>query len=141
MAWFIGDEFMDRSFTENFKHMKTNGTSRSALYTLEHFEILNFTTNKYKSSIQPVLPRIIALLSHAIQKEKYLPKVLIFVLDADIMKQINFPTPCRFNELKFLLNYLIEEVHRVISNYKEYLPIKAKHPFFPHIIWVLPPTH
>ena len=134
-AWFIGDEFVTRSFSEYFKHVKTS-------YTNKTFEVESFATTRYASSIREITPRLTNILANSIEKEKYLPKIIVLVLDDDFIKQLNFPNQnIKYPKLYLVLNYLVEDVHRLIANYHENLQKKARVEHFPHIIWIAPPTH
>ena len=69
-------------------------------------------------------------------------QAIIFVRDDDVIKQTNISKhETMEGEFKLVVKYLLEKVNRMISNYTEDLPQKAKWQFFPHLIWILPPPH
>ena len=41
--WFIGDKFMDRSYTQNYKFMK-NANNSVKWYAPEHYEMYDYAT-------------------------------------------------------------------------------------------------
>ena len=140
--WVIGDEFADRSFTEHTKHARTS--NKEPYYTLNNFEVCDFTTTRYSSSFTNILARVRGLVTHAILKEKYLPRAFLLVLDDDIIRQSNIHSGERYSveqQFTVLIDYLHRELHRLIENCKDTLPVKAKLEFFPHFIWITPPTH
>ena len=140
MAWVIGDQFADRSFTEYFRHVKDTNKERN--YTMTNFEVSDFTTTQFASSIRQAIPRLLNLISKGIKERKYLPMALIMVVDNDITRQLKFPKPpCTPEELKVVLQYLVKETHRKLTDYKNKLPTKCKKENFPHVIWIMPPSH
>ena len=85
--WFVGDAFLDWSFTESYKHLRHE---EEKFYIPELYDIHDFASTKYKSNIHNVLARIRSQLYVAIKQEKVLPKVIVFVLDDDVVQQIHF---------------------------------------------------
>ena len=71
----------------------------------------------------------------------HLPKAIIFVLDNNIIQEVQFNHSDEYDGFLMVLKYLVGTVHKLISSYKEKLPTKAKREFFPHIIWIAPPDH
>ena len=84
--WFFGDEFVSGSFTEHLRHAR-NSTTKEPCYTIQNFEVKDYATTRYASSIRNILGRFRGLLIKAIKEEKYLPKLMVFVPDADIITQ------------------------------------------------------
>ena len=70
-----------------------------------------------------------------------LPKVIILVLDNDVVKDIEQVDSTLPVSVETLLNWLIKEVNQVVQNYKNYLPKKSLCEYVPHILWICPPTH
>ena len=111
------------------------------IYTVTHFELADYSTTRYASSIRNVIGRIISLVAKAITEHHYLPKALVFVLDDNILKQINLPNKIKQPELQFIIHFLVEKINRLLNGYKDKLPSKAKLQWYPHILWIIPPTH
>ena len=69
----------------------------------------------------------------------------MFVPDDDIVNQLEAELEegqqLTKQDIHIVMTYLIEETHRLIVNYKKFLKSKSKLTHFPHIIWILPPTH
>ena len=108
----------------------------------EKYELVELSTTHYTSSIRNILARIKSLLLHGFKSEMTLPKVCVFVLDDDVLKQtaLNL-SEARSGRFSTIVKYLMEEVHHMMTLYSELLPKKTKREFLPHIIWILPPTH
>ena len=96
---------------------------------------------QFASSLRNVAARLISLLVAAIKKEKLLPKAIIVVLDDDILWQIHYEGPHLQDIYAEVTNYLVEQFHRICISYKDMLPTKARQAFFPHVIWILAPSH
>ena len=136
--WVIGDEFVDRTFTENLHFATTAGEHA---FIIEYYETVDFSTTQFASSLCNVAARLISLLVASIKKEKLLPKAIIVVLDDDILWQIHYEGPHLQDIYAEVTNYLVEQFHRICISYKEMLPTKTRQAFIPYVIWILPPSH
>ena len=96
--WVFGDEFADHSFTEHMRHARD--VNKDQLFTFQHFEVFDYTTNRYSSSLRSIIARIRALVQKAITERKYLPKAMVMVFDDDIIKQLHFTQYENIEELK-----------------------------------------
>ena len=76
MVWFIGDEFTCRNI-DPYLHHVTDGDKK--LYTMEMFEVKDYATMKYKSSLRNVLARFLSLIKLGITENNYLPKAIFLV--------------------------------------------------------------
>ena len=147
--WFIRDEFCSRSYTQHFKHHTVTSSSvpegiesKSKMYCAENYELFDYSTTQYKSSIRNILARFRSLVMHAIQENKILPKAIVFVPDDDIVKQSCLSkTDARNGEFNLIIKYLLDEIHRIVVSCKEKLPTKCKIETDPHLIWILPTAH
>ena len=137
--WFVGDEFMSRSFTEHFKRYRN--ANKEGHFTMIQFEVIDYATTRYSSSLREVIPRIINLTGKAIEDNKLLPLAIVFVLDMDVIKQLNLPNKPEYEELKMLMEHMLQKIHRLCMGYKENLPEKCTRQFSPQFIWIIPPTH
>ena len=138
--WFIGDKFVHRSFTSNFKHAKTLVGEPNFCTT--NFDVIDSSTTKFIMSVHNVLARQKALLAKTITDEKYLPKTIVFIPDNNIIKQLSNFMKDELQTIYFhMMSYLFEEINRMVVAYKEKLPTKSRKEHFPHIIWIAPPTH
>ena len=137
--WFFSDEFADTSFLQNFKHVK--GTDDYPIYTSKFYEVLGNTTNRYVSSLRNILSRVVVLVGKAIKENTILPKALVFVMDDDIIKQVKIDSNYMEEEYAEIITFLLKETERLVSDYKGKLPLRSKREYYPHMIWMVPPTH
>ena len=119
--------------------MKTSDDN--PIYTKEWFEVVDFTSNKYSNSLRNIVAHIISLVAKVVREEQILPKGLVFVLDTDFIKQSGVSREHAEISFREILRFLLKEISRLISKYKEFLPKKAKQEFFPHCILIAPPEH
>ena len=73
-----------------------------------------------------VVSRLRNLLAEAIKKQVYLPKAIIIVPDEDLINFIGNEEECTAYITARLLDNIMTEQDRLISAYKEKLPIKSK---------------
>ena len=56
-------------------------------YCTDNFEMCEFSATKYSSSIRNILARLKALLAKGIKQEHYLPRLITFVIDDNLIRQ------------------------------------------------------
>ena len=138
--WFIGDEFSSRSFTSYFKQVSS--PEKNGWFTQLMYELYEFTSTRYTSAVRNILARYKSLLLLAIKERKTLPTAIVLVPDDDIIKQTQLPRKeIEEGEYTNVIHYLMEEMHRMLANYANKLPKKAKEEYFPHLLWIAPPQH
>ena len=138
--WLLGNEFVSRSFNQYYRLVTSKNNSEDGKYCFIHFELFDYSSTRYASSLRNILPRLTSLLAKAIRECKYLPKVIVIVPDDDIIKQLGIHAPSKAS-LHIILSYLLEEMHRIILKYKNDLDIKAKVDCFPQMVWIAPLLH
>ena len=71
-----------------------------------------------------------------------MPKAIVFIVDDDIVTQSNIlRQEAKDGDYKLIVRYLFEEVDRILVAYEDKLPTKSKKQYYPHVLWILPPTH
>ena len=129
MLWFFADKFCSQSYTQHFKFRET-ATSEgktAQMHCIEHYELIDYATTRYSSSVPNIMARLRLLLMKAIKDHVIFPKAIIFVLDNDVIKQSRIPvSEAAQGDYILIVKYLLEEISRVISAYVEKLPMKAK---------------
>ena len=115
-------------------------SQKQPYYMIKNFEVKDFTTTRYSSSISNILARVKGLVKKAIEDEKYLPKALLLVFDDDILRQSKIFKD-HSDEYKVITDYLTQELSRMVKNYKEALPAKTRQEYYPRIIWICPPVN
>ena len=137
--WIVGDEFVDCSFTAYFKHVRKTDDNR--IYTTNHFDVFDYSTTQYCSSLRNILARYLLLIGKAIREKTLLPKAIVIVPDDDIIRQSPFTKYDAQQGYDVILSFLMKEIHQMILPYKDKLPVKCKTEFFPHVIWISLPDH
>ena len=109
----------------------------------EYFDVIGYFSSKYISHKRNIISRVHNCLLKALQVEIVLPKLIVMVLDNDIVHNVD-EVPrfvCKTEVLGKIMAYLFKELHKVIMTYKEALPNRARRYKYPQIIWIAPPEN
>ena len=87
------------------------------------------------------MARIQNQLIAAITKKIILPKVIIVVMDDDVIRDIVYEGPEVKSTYRRVLDWLTREFHRSILSQKDHLPNRSCRYKYPSIIWIAPPTN
>ena len=99
-------------------------------------KLLNNTTENNR------LVRITNSLIKAMKDEAAVPKILVVVLEDDIIRYVNFNDYRVTTLFGRVIEFLSTTVRQVIDQFKEqYLPTRAKKEQYPMIIWITPTIH
>ena len=107
----------------------------------ENFEVKIFTTDKYNSNNPSLLARLRNQLSMAINKYCLLPKIILIVLDRDVINLVkvdNFGMSLIFGSL---IDWIAREFDRMVQAQKDRLPNRAVLIDHPKFIWMAPPLN
>ena len=130
-VWFIGDEFCYRTYQSYFKkNMDKEG--KPITFTFKQFEVRSFFNSKYVSHDPSVLSRIHNCLVKALNENATLPKVIIFVLDNGILKEMAHNGSGISIKIETQLNWLLKECEKVVTMYKAFLPSKSVREYVPN---------
>ena len=137
--WFFMDEFGSNSFEKHFKPLDG--------YVKSHFDISGWSNNSFSNN-PSMISRLANLMKAATssqqkgQKLKPLPKLIVVVADDNIIETLSTaPKEDMTKALGMLVNFVMTEHERGISSFKESLTAKSRREEYPHIMWVLPPSH
>ena len=136
--WIIGDEFCDRSYDHYYKRIGLDRESNKT-FAFTNFEMRDFFSSEYKSHNRSAVGRILNNLINALNEHNTLPKLIVMVIDNDMVKHIN--ESGTFMKIRDIVKWLPRESCRAVLSYKEYLPVKAKCNLVPQFLWMCPPTH
>ena len=138
--WFLGDEFMMRSFQ---KHYKDRDHAEYAGYCWENFEISAFMTDRFMSNNRNMVSRLQHCFAKAISDKILLPKMVITVLDNDLIKYFGYTDGEEglTKPLGRILDSLMKEFQSMATTQKDFLPKKAKRADYPRFIWIEAPLH
>ena len=137
--WIIGDEFAYGSFHQYYHDNRHEG--RPMTYAFQRYEVKEYLSTKFsnnKSSLSRICNNLIA----AINSYETTPKVVVVVLDGDVLKGVHSNDDLTMTiHIGRITEWLVREFFRAIESFKDYLPEKSKRPGQPHILWISPPTH
>ena len=135
--WFLGDDFMTRSFTQYF--MNAFGENGKTGYVRAHYDVTGF------SSVQNLNTSLISRLRNsiveAINKQTTFPKAIVIVLENDLINDTKHLKPGFSTIVGKLLEWIANQLHRIIIAHKEKLPSKCRKFKYPTILWVALPNH
>ena len=139
--WILGDAFTASSFKQFYK-MKTM-KDFAAGYMIENYDVMARSATKYTSNDPNILSRLRNMLIGLIHQEIKLPKMVIIVLDDNLVKYYGSDEDAEslMKALKRLINELMTEFRKVVSTQKERLPKKALRAFYPQFVWIQAPLN
>ena len=88
-----------------------------------------------------ILSRVRNALIKAISCEILLPKVIMVIMDNDLMDAIEHYKPGISYVLGRTLEWVINEFHKIITSHKENLPTKCRKFKYPTFLWMKIPNH
>ena len=109
-------------------------------YTFKNFEVKAIVTKDYNNWNRSPPGRLLNNLITAINEHGSLPKLIVMVLDDDMIRRIRLEDFAE-TQIKEITEWLVREVAKAVTIYKDFLPNKAKKFLLPHILWIGPPTH
>ena len=130
--WFIGDNFAASTYRNNFKKAGT-------FYAKERFEVKQYMNSRFSDKNQNLISRIVNSFAAGLARNKKLPRLIVVVLDEDIIENVQFDG-CRVSTLYGeILQWIAAEFDRMIKERKAQLPKNALKKENPEIYWVAAP--
>ena len=133
-VWIVGDDFVNDSAGEFFQLDENNKP-----YLREEYGVKILCSNSLSLN-KSVTARLHNNVVNGIKEEPLLPKAIIFVIDADIIKTIDYPKLGISEVFGQVLKNLMVGLHRLISAHKDVLPARCKKDKYPMILWTLAPV-
>ena len=88
------------------------------------------------------LARILNALTKAMRDEAYIPKIIVVVLEDDIIRYLNFNDYGVTTLYGRVIEFMSSNVRNAVDKFKEqFLPTRAKRSQYPMIIWIMPTSH
>ena len=137
-VWIVGDKFVFRTCEEYFKqrdHHNYNGFAK------ENYEILSFASSKYASNNKSVIGRVRNELLSAMKQETYLPKLIVVILDDDVIRCLDVSNSSSYVVWKRAIHWLMNKFKQDIMDHKQFLPTKVKRDDQPKIVWIQAPLN
>ena len=110
-------------------------------YMKDNYEVTIFCSDKYSSHIRNILARVINTTVQALTNTKMLPKIMIFMMEDDIIKFLDHNDYGATELFGKIISYLDAEIRKIILTFKDNLPNKCKRNGQPHMIWISPSMH
>ena len=147
--WFIGDNFVAKTYRKHYKHMKLvekdekdENKGSTGYYIKDNFEYKAFCNSKFSSNQQNMLARLQNSMAQGVNsttKTGRLLKYIIILLDDDLISYLNFSQDGVATLLGTWAQWLADQFDELINSRRKQLPSKCKvEPFF---YWVTAPTH
>ena len=130
---------MSKSFAQYFQNAYSK-EGKSA-YIRAHYDATGFCSAKIKGMQGNILSRIRNSLIEAVNKQILLPKVIIVIIEHDVLIDLNHYKPGVSEATGRLAEWLINQFHRIITSHKEKLPSKSRKFKFPTILWTKTVNH
>ena len=140
--WIIGDKFLFDIFPTlpelKSQAVDTGNEVKAKLYFYEYFNVFCFTANPLSINNSP-LARIYNSLLKGLNESVKLPRVVMFVLDGDLIESIDYHTSGKSHVIDSSWQWLVSNVEKAIAVKKEEL--KDKQPGLiavnePKTLWV-----
>ena len=138
-VWFLGDEFAISFFEQYFKEKTLKGYN--AGYIRNNYDVMAKLSSQYMSQTKNFLSRFRNLLVSAITDQPRLPKIIVNILDTDLMKNIDESIWDDTKALNRVIGSMMSDQSKLILTQKSYLQQKAKRTNYPHIVWIEAPIH
>ena len=137
--WIIGGDFAANTFPQcvaNAKRVKE-------LYIKTSFDLYPFMTDSRFSHIRSFLGRIRNEFAQAILQQVKFPKAILVILDNDLLRacKFDYKKPGLSKLLSGTIDWLLNEVRKLIEIRKDQLPVKAVRANYPMVYWVEAPQH
>ena len=138
-VWIIGDDFMAKSFAQYFQDAYSQDGKIG--YIRAHYDVTGYCQSASRALNENILSRIRNALVTAINSELLFPKAIIMVLENDILNAADHYNPGISLICSKVLDWLANQIHRIVITHKEKLPSKACKFKYPKILWFPLPTH
>ena len=108
---------------------------------LQNFDMRTCFTNKYTSLNGNMISRLRNSLANAIEAQPLLPRMVVIVLDDDIMTEFPFSKKAKPKHIAGILHWLMVEYDRLVTGHKENLQQKSKKLGYPSFMFIEAPYH
>ena len=128
---------MHSSFEQHFMNAMHNGRLD---YIKAHYDVKELSEDDGNAAGN-ILSSLWNALVWGINQEQLLPKVIVIVLDDDLLDSIDHFNVGISLALGRHMEWLVNELHSLITDYKKFLPSRSRKFKYPTIIWTLIQLH
>ena len=121
--WIIGDQFMSESYAQYFQN--AFGDNGKINYMRAHYDVTGFCqasnglNNNYISRIRNALAK-------GMNDQVILPRAVLLIFEEDLITSVNHKKPGISTLMGRLIEWLANQMHRMIVSHKEKLPSKSR---------------
>ena len=133
--WIFGDSFC-KNTADAFFHIEDEQT-----FSKKHYEVSIFCMNQQSSNMRNILARILNNVITTLNRRKYLPKMIVFLLEDDLIQYLNHNNYGATELFGKVISYLEAQLRDTLYTFKSLLPTKAKKHNWPQMIWIPPANH
>ena len=127
---------MADSYAQHFQN--AFGSNGKLGYVKAHYDVSGICNKSISQGNGNIINRVRNAVVKLINDQWLLPKVILLILEGDILEEINHFKPGISGAIGRLLEWLANQLHRVITSHKERLPSKSRKYKYPTILWILP---
>ena len=135
--WLLGDEFLTKAVGH---FLQGKQESDENVFMKNNFDIKWYASNNLDLQ-KAVIGRLRDQLKKAIKEQKLLPKLIIVILDDNIITNMKSKGYGISEAYGCLIHWAAEKFNHVISSYKDKLPKRCKKEQYPNFVWMAPPQH
>ena len=110
-------------------------------YINAHYDTILVVRDMEPENNENLLSPLRNALVETINQQLLLPKAIILVLDDDMLDELDHYKTGITTSIGQLVEWLANQLHRIITNYKEAMPSKSHKFRYPTLLWCLIPQH
>ena len=138
-VWFLGDGFLEITFDKYFRDIRSQDGKLDDIQA--HYDTLKLCHGYNNNQVGNILKRLRNLFVEAINNMYLLPKAVVIVLDDDMLDEFNHYKSGLTTGIGKMVEWIVNEIHEIITDYKEDLPSKSHKFKYPTVLWCLIPLH
>ena len=108
-------------------------------YMRAHYDVTGYCQNT--SLNDSIICRLRNALVEPMNKQVLLPKAIVLIFEQDIMNHVNYFKTGFSSLMTRLLEWIANQIHRLLTAHKERLPSKSRKFRYPTVLWTLLPEH
>ena len=132
--WFLGDNFMAKSFRDNMKN-------DPEMFVNKHFTVKGYCSSRFSDTNQNMLSRIENSFINVVNENKHLPKYVVVVLDNDLIEFLDYKNFGISQMNATWLQYIAESFAAAILAHKKLLNRSEARSEYPMIYWFVTLHH
>ena len=113
----IGDDFL-RDLFPTLQEIKVEGRSKAMPYMYDYFNITSCMAHP-QSEVKSIIARVQNSLVKALNESNKLPRIILFIIDWDILENIDYATTVKSQLIGSTLEWLISNVDKAIQAKKD----------------------